>query len=50
MTQPIAVSGRRRHKQAPIEVTVTRVTFREVSCIALDQIFLGYAAAVVSAE
>lgn len=41
MTEPITLRSHWRRKQVPIEVTVTRVTFRTVSYIALDKTFSG---------
>jgi hypothetical protein len=41
MTQPITVNSRWRHKQSPTGVVVTRVTLREVSCIAADGTISG---------
>ena len=40
-TPPITVASHWRRKQVPIEVTVTRVTTREVSYIALDKSVSG---------
>jgi hypothetical protein len=41
MAQSITVHSRRIRKQVPIEVIVTRATFRSVSYIALDKSFSG---------
>jgi hypothetical protein len=41
MTQPITVNSRWRGKHTPIEVTVTRVTTRNVSYIALHASIAG---------
>jgi hypothetical protein len=41
MTQPITVNSRWRGKQTPIEVTITRVTMRTVSYIALHSSIAG---------
>jgi hypothetical protein len=41
VTQPIAVNSRWQHKKSAAEVTVTRVTIRTVSYIAVDKSVSG---------
>ena len=48
MTQPITVNRRGRSKRLGIEVRVTRVSYREVSDMALDKTFSGPCPVAVS--